>query len=180
MNIKFMTALKRGFTLIELLIVMAILGVLAVVVLVAINPAEQLRRARDSGRISGTQQIGRAWSAYFTANGCLPGSNAGVPCPATAAWGTDLTTSEELQTIPAQVGTTTGTCTPGTAVNGWCVGTDDVENFVVYNQLESQQRISSCGAAATTAFAVFSSFDARGGVVESEPSEGVSLTYCGQ
>lgn len=37
-----------GFTLIELLIVMAILGVLAVVVLVAINPVQQLARTRDA------------------------------------------------------------------------------------------------------------------------------------
>lgn len=175
-----MTVLKKGFTLIELLIVIAILGVLAVVVLVAINPAEQMRRARDAGKISGVQQIGRAWSAYFTANGCLPGSNAGAPCPATSDWGADLITSEELQTIPNQVGTTTGTCSPGTAINNWCVNSDNVENFVIYAELESQQRITSCGAGATTAFAVFSSEDGRGGVVATEPVLGGGLTYCGQ
>ena len=48
-----MTAyLKKGFTLIELLIVIAILGVLAVVILVAINPQEQLARGRGGGRTS--------------------------------------------------------------------------------------------------------------------------------
>ena len=47
---------RRGFTLIELLIVMAILGVLAVVVLVAINPIQQLARTRDTGRKSGVTQ----------------------------------------------------------------------------------------------------------------------------
>ncbi|KKQ98738.1 MAG: hypothetical protein UT24_C0001G0019 [Candidatus Woesebacteria bacterium GW2011_GWB1_39_12] len=173
-----MTALKRGFTLIELLIVMAILGVLAVVVLVAINPAEQLRRARDSGRISGTQQIGRAISAYFTANGCIPGVVGAATCPATTAWDDDLTLSEELQTIPALIDPA-GACTPGSDVNGWCYGNDGTENFVVYAELESEQRIRSCGAAATTAFSVFSSVDARGGVSATEPTAGTAVTFCG-
>src|SRR3990172_4682407 len=153
-----MTALKRGFTLIELLIVMAILGVLAVVVLVAINPAEQMRRARDTGRISGVQQIGRAMAAYYTANGVLPAA-------AAATWSAALTDTEELQTIPSGI-TPTGYagCGGASAVNGtWCYGTDGVEDFAVWASLESQQRISSC-APATSAFAVYSSVDARGGV----------------
>ena|SRR3989344_7112496 len=91
-----MTALKKGFTLIELLIVMAILGVLAVVVLVAINPAEQMRRARDSGRISGAQQIGRAIQAYYTGNGVLPGVGANP-------WNTDLVNAQELTQMPAGI-----------------------------------------------------------------------------
>lgn len=173
---KIMTAqIKKGFTLIELLIVMAILGVLAVVVLVAINPAEQLRRARDAGRVSGVQQIGRAISAFFTVNACLPGSGSGGACAGT--WDADLTNSEELQTIPAQIDPA-GTCTPGSDVNGWCYNDDGLEYFVVYAELESEQKIVSCGAAATTAFAVFSSADARGGVVATEPGTGGGLTYC--
>ena len=54
----------KGFTLIELLIVIAILGVLAVVVLVAINPVQQLARTRDAGRKSSVAQIGHAVAAY--------------------------------------------------------------------------------------------------------------------
>lgn len=41
-----------GFTLLELLMVMAIIGTLASVLLVLINPAEISRRTRDSKRIS--------------------------------------------------------------------------------------------------------------------------------
>ncbi len=43
---------QKGFTLIELLVVIAIIAILAVVVVLTLNPAELLRQARDSNRIS--------------------------------------------------------------------------------------------------------------------------------
>src|SRR5690348_2992329 len=43
---------RKGFTLIELLVVIAIIAVLAVVVILSLNPAELLRQARDSNRVS--------------------------------------------------------------------------------------------------------------------------------
>jgi len=58
----------KGFTLIELLIVIAIVGVLAAVVLVALNPVERLKQARDSGRKSDIGQIATALESYFTSN----------------------------------------------------------------------------------------------------------------
>ena len=42
----------KGFTLIELLVVIAIVAILAVVVILTLNPAELLRQARDSNRLS--------------------------------------------------------------------------------------------------------------------------------
>ena len=41
---------KQGFTLLELLLVIVILGILATVMVVMINPAHQLARARDTQR----------------------------------------------------------------------------------------------------------------------------------
>lgn len=52
MNIKPYQKLVKGFTLIELLLVIAILGILAVALLVAINPGEAQKKARDSKRFA--------------------------------------------------------------------------------------------------------------------------------
>jgi prepilin-type N-terminal cleavage/methylation domain-containing protein len=56
---------KKGFTLVELLVVIAILAVLAVAVVVVLNPAELLKQARDSTRISDLAAINSAIALYF-------------------------------------------------------------------------------------------------------------------
>ncbi len=66
---------KKGFTLIELLIVIGIISILAGIVLVAVNPAQQFGKANDSERKS---EIGTVLSAIYqyqtspTARGELP------------------------------------------------------------------------------------------------------------
>jgi type IV pilus assembly protein PilA len=55
---------KKGFTLIELLVVIAIIAVLSVVVILSLNPAELLRQARDSNRISDMATIKSAISLF--------------------------------------------------------------------------------------------------------------------
>ena len=54
-----------GFTLIELLVVIAIIGVLAAVVLLAINPAKMLRQGRDSNRQSDLTTLRKAIDLYM-------------------------------------------------------------------------------------------------------------------
>ncbi len=55
---------RTGFTLIELLIVIAIIAILSVVVILALNPAELLKQARDSNRISDMSTLKNALSLY--------------------------------------------------------------------------------------------------------------------
>lgn len=63
---------RKGFTMIELLIVIAILGVLAVAVLSAINPLEQIRRGRDTGSRSDAEQLINALDRYYSSHGYFP------------------------------------------------------------------------------------------------------------
>ena len=57
---------QKGFTLIELLVVIAIIAILAVVVILTLNPAELLRQARDSNRVSDFATLKSALSLYAT------------------------------------------------------------------------------------------------------------------
>ena len=57
---------QKGFTLIELLVVIAIIAVLAVVVVLTLNPAELLRQARDSNRLSDFATMKSAIALYQT------------------------------------------------------------------------------------------------------------------
>jgi prepilin-type N-terminal cleavage/methylation domain-containing protein len=56
---------KKGFTLIELLVVIAIIAILSVVVVLTLNPAEMLRRSRDSNRASDLSIIKTAIGLYL-------------------------------------------------------------------------------------------------------------------
>lgn len=75
MKIKsFCPKLKKqfGFTMIELLIVIAILGILAVAVLSAINPIEQINRGRDTGSRSDAEQLLSAIERFYAMTGYYP------------------------------------------------------------------------------------------------------------
>jgi len=56
---------NKGFTLIELLVVIAIIAVLSIVVILTLNPAELLRQARDSNRISDMATLKSAISLFL-------------------------------------------------------------------------------------------------------------------
>ena len=56
---------SKGFTLIELLVVIAIIAVLSVAVILTLNPAELLKQARDSTRISDVSTLKSALSLYL-------------------------------------------------------------------------------------------------------------------
>ena len=58
----------KGFTLIELLVVIAVLGILAAVVLVAIDPRERINEANDAGAKNDVSQVATALESYYTNN----------------------------------------------------------------------------------------------------------------
>ena len=81
-----LTSSKKGFTLLELLIVIAIIVLLGIILIFALNPAETLAKSRDAQRISDLSTIKTAIAVYATtvspvdldasiSNHCLTNSN---------------------------------------------------------------------------------------------------------
>jgi len=62
----------KGFTLIELLIVIAVLGILAVAVLSAINPIEQINRGKDTASRSDAEQLLGGVDRFYASQGYYP------------------------------------------------------------------------------------------------------------
>ncbi len=183
-----MKILRRGFTLIELLVVIAVLGVLAAVVIVAINPLQQLAKSRDAGRLNSITQIGPAlitWASTF---------NGGTAYPTVAQWtpvATNiLVTSGELPSIPAAV--TGGTACTTNVVNAtWCykvavgVAGGQPAGAVVYARLESLSNTAKCSGANMFPYAIYSTIDGRGGIVcatvaePTVPATAAGMSVCG-
>ena len=63
---------NRGFTLIELLIVIALLGALAVGLIGAIDPFEQLKKGTDTGRRDLVNQVQTAIIRYYSVKNAMP------------------------------------------------------------------------------------------------------------
>jgi prepilin-type N-terminal cleavage/methylation domain-containing protein len=149
--------LRKGFTLIELLVVIAVIGVLATIVLLAVNPAEQLARGRDTARISAITQVGRALQGYYTVQ-----NPAAYPTVGTT-WMTTLVTSGDLKTTPTNPtysGTVTSCNAAGTqAQNGYCYNTGANET-IVFARLESSLYTGKCSGT-TVPFWVFSASNAK-------------------
>ena len=85
---KIAAALQKGFTLIELLVVIGIIGILAAVVIVAVNPSRQFASARDTQRRADLYAITNAIYQFAAEN------NGNLPT--------------EIDVVPTNIGTTTG------------------------------------------------------------------------
>ena len=99
-----------GFTLIELLIVIGILGILAAGLLAALDPLEQARKARDSNRRSGAEEVANGLERYYANAASFPwGTVATGPSTLPAGIITTLVNVGELKqgfTMPAQPAST--------------------------------------------------------------------------
>lgn len=63
---------KKGFTMIELLIVIGVLGILATGVLAAVDPFEQLKKARDTNTRQSVISLHTAFIRYYATHANLP------------------------------------------------------------------------------------------------------------
>ncbi len=93
-----MKKLSVGFTMIELLIVIGILGILATGLLAAVDPFEQLKKARDTNNRQSTVSLQTAFTRYYSTHGQLPWDSPGVAatCPLGTMFGTPRGTSGVL------------------------------------------------------------------------------------
>ena len=113
---------SRGFTMIELLIVVGVLGILATGVLAAVDPFEQLKKARDTNNRQTVISLHTAFTRYFATHGVLPWDNTAINTTAGCGTGEDLfgdtrsTTPTVVPLLPA--GAMGDAATPGTT----CVG----------------------------------------------------------
>lgn len=113
-----------GFTMIELLIVISILGILAVAVLAAINPIEQINRGRDTGSRSDAEQLISGIDRYYAFNGYYPWQTGAADTTHRAIAWTHFVDSTSLMD-------SSGSCKVGeklgTATTAGCSGADELK-----------------------------------------------------
>jgi prepilin-type N-terminal cleavage/methylation domain-containing protein len=112
---------RGGFTLIELLVTIAIISILSITVILTINPAELLRQARDSSRISDLSTLKIALSLYLvdTNSPNLASSTNGYGSCYISAVGANATTTAKCGVFSnTYTGNVTSTATSYRNVNG--------------------------------------------------------------
>lgn len=91
---------ESGFTLIELIIVVAIIGILVTIVIIAINPVRLLHDSQDAKMRSDLQQIKAAFQLYYNENRNYP-SGSTIPSSG-ACWssGAGCTGTVYMKQVP--------------------------------------------------------------------------------
>lgn len=130
---------SKGFTLIELLIVIAILGILAAGILVAIDPADKILAANDAKVQNDISNIGKATEAFAVVQG---GAYPGVIG--------DLVTYGELKRVPSVPSASYNPYSYNVlpAGSGCTSAAKNCTGVVIYGELKSK-KYSNSGAANT-------------------------------
>lgn len=158
---------------------MAILGVMAVIILVIINPVEKLAQARDSNRLTSVTQLGHALQAYYTSTSSYP---------VVANWAQNLIDKSEISSFPSGVPYSAYSITPCTTYvepytnPTYCYNEDEANGrgAIIFTKAEALSYRSKC-TAPYTAYFVFSTVDGRGGTICSNsdpiPWDNGTITY---
>lgn len=112
---------KAGFTLIELLVVIAIIGLLASVVLLALNSARQ--KSRDAKRLADVRQIASALELYYNDMNGYPTGSVSV----TAGGGVFGAANTVVGLTPTYIGLAPAAPTPqdGSCASGATIGANN-------------------------------------------------------
>jgi prepilin-type N-terminal cleavage/methylation domain-containing protein len=138
-------SLEQGFTLIELLVVIGIIAVLAAIVLVAINPSRQFKKANDAERHSEINAMLNAISQKIVDDkGTIPGaittskqtiSNSGANL-------CSVLVPTYISALPFDPSANTVDCTSGTYNTGYSVQKDSNGRVTVYANTDLEGEIS--------------------------------------
>lgn len=160
-----------GFTMIELLIVITILGILAVAVLSAINPVEQINRGRDTGSRSDAEQLLSGIDRFNAFQGYYP-------------WQINPNESTEVvwQTMNSGAGTALSDSAGcpiweklSIATTGGCTGTDELKQSFFTRIHASDYNPLYIYNAGTAGSSTYVCFEPMSAAFETEAAERVSL-----
>lgn len=127
-----------GFTLVELLIVIGILGAIALIVIAAINPIEQLNRARDTRFRSDSGQLVSAVDRYFATVSQFPWVTEG---------GAQTYTNDDSFGFIGAHSIAVGVCGTDCTTDGTLISTEELKSE--FRQRDFIQKGSQAGAELT-------------------------------